>query len=407
MAASSTDPWRWREHLRKSMTLVPAAETLPVQRAAGRLLARPLHSPEDVPSGPVSAMDGFAVRSGDLSGTAAVELPVVADLPARPGEVAPLAPGTAVRIMTGAPVPQGADLVVQVEHTDAAPDGPAPARVRIGVDASRESGRHLRGRGEEIARGAVLAEAGDRVGPGLIGLARTLGLAQLTVTAPPRVSVLVTGDELTEDAAPGQEGTVRESNGTMLAAALAADGCTARMLRSGDDPAALAEVLAEAEQDADLVLTTGGIGHGAYDVVKELLGPRGRNSSEFVHLALRPGGPQGAGRLPGGTPVVHLPGTPVGALVGYHLFVRPLLPGGAIAPHRLALEDPEGLVARSRRRDGLVVLAGRAVTGEQGRHAVQLLPGRRMAPYGRADALVLGGAAADTGAESTALVVPL
>ena len=407
MAASSTDPWRWREHLRKSMTLVPAAETLPVQRAAGRLLARPLHSPEDVPSGPVSAMDGFAVRSGDLSGTAVVELPVVADLPARPGEVAPLAPGTAVRIMTGAPVPQGADLVVPVEHTDAAPDGSAPARVRIGVDASRESGRHLRGRGEEIARGAVLAEAGDRVGPGLIGLARTLGLAQLTVTAPPRVSVVVTGDELTEDAAPGQEGTVRESNGTMLAAALAADGCTARMLRSGDDPAALAEVLAEAEQDADLVLTTGGIGHGAYDVVKELLGPRGRNSSEFVHLALRPGGPQGAGRLPGGTPVVHLPGTPVGALVGYHLFVRPLLPGGAIAPHRLALEDPEGLVARSRRRDGLVVLAGRAVTGEQGRRAVQLLPGRRMAPYGCADALVLGGAAADTGAESTALVVPL
>ena len=352
-------------------------------------------------------MDGFAVRSGDLSGTSVVELPVVADLPARPGEVAPLAPGTAVRIMTGAPIPQGADLVVPVEHTDAAPDGPAPARVRIGVDASRESGRHLRGRGEEIARGAVLAEAGDRVGPGLIGLARTLGLAQLTVTAPPRVSVVVTGDELTEDAAPGQEGTVRESNGTMLAAALAADGCTARMLRSGDDPAALAEVLAEAEQDADLVLTTGGIGHGAYDVVKELLGPRGRNSSEFVHLALRPGGPQGAGRLPGGTPVVHLPGTPVGALVGYHLFVRPLLPGGAIAPHRLALEDPEGLVARSRRRDGLVVLAGRAVTGEQGRRAVQLLPGRRMAPYGRADALVLGGAAADTGAESTALVVPL
>src|SRR5699024_10288873 len=122
MAASSTDPWRWREHLRKSMTLVPAAETLPVQRAAGRLLARPLRSPEDVPAGPVSAMDGFAVRSGDLSGTSVVELPVVADLPARPGEVAPLAPGTAVRIMTGAPIPQGADLVVPVEHTDAAPD---------------------------------------------------------------------------------------------------------------------------------------------------------------------------------------------------------------------------------------------------------------------------------------------
>ncbi|MGO1284164.1 MAG: molybdopterin-binding protein, partial [Brachybacterium sp.] len=241
----------------------------------------------------------------------------------------------------------------------------------------------------------------------LIGLARTLGIAQVPVRAPLRIAVVVTGDELTADDAHQAEGTVRESNGTMLAAALTAAGCEARVLRSGDEPAALAEVLADAEESADLVLTTGGIGHGAYDVVKALLGPRGTGTSCFVHLALRPGGPQGAGRLPGGTPVVHLPGTPVGALVGHHLFVRQLLPGGGSPPHAVGLEDPTGLVARSRRREGLVVLAGRLATGPQGAPLVRLLPGRRLAPYGRADALVLGGAAACTGIEDSALVMPL
>lgn len=407
MAASPRDPWRWRERLLEDMVPAPGTDTVAVQDAAGRLLAQPLHSPEDVPSGPVSAMDGFAVRGQELNRGGSTDLPVSADLPARPGEVPPLAPGTAARIMTGAPVPAGADLVIPVEDTDAAPEGPAPARVRIGARASRDPGRHLRGRGEEIGRGEVLAEAGDRIGPGLIGLARTLGVEQLTILAPPRVAVVVTGDELTAEGAHAVEGMVRESNGTMLAAALAADGCGTRVLRSGDEPEALAAVLADAEEDADLVLTTGGIGHGAYDVVKELLGPRGTGTSRFVHLALRPGGPQGAGHLPGGTPVVHLPGTPVGALVGHHLFVRQLLPGGGSAPHALALEDPTGLVARSRRRDGLVAFAGRFATGARSVPSVELLPGRRLAPYGRADALVLGGAAADTGAEDSALVLPL
>lgn len=407
MAASPTDPWQWRERLLAEMALAPAVESVPLRRAAGRLLAQSLHSPEDIPSGPVSAMDGFAVRSQELTGQGSTILPVSADLPARPGQVPPLARGTAARIMTGAPMPEGADLVIPVEDTDADPEGRAPARVRIAAEASREPGRHLRSRGEEIGRGDVLAEAGDRIGPGLIGLARTLGIAQVPVRAPLRIAVVVTGDELTADDAHQAEGTVRESNGTMLAAALTADGCEARVLRSGDEPAALAEVLADAEESADLVLTTGGIGHGAYDVVKALLGPRGTGTSCFVHLALRPGGPQGAGRLPGGTPVVHLPGTPVGALVGHHLFVRQLLPGGGSPPHAVGLEDPTGLVARSRRREGLVVLAGRLATGPQGAPLVRLLPGRRLAPYGRADALVLGGAAACTGIEDSALVMPL
>ena len=407
MAGRPTDPWRWREHLLERMRPAPGEETVPLLSSRGRLLAKPLRGPEDVPSGPVSAMDGFAVRRRELAAGASTVLPVSADLPARPGEVPPLAPGTAARIMTGAPVPGGADLVVPVEETDAAPEGPAPALVRIRAEVSREAGRHIRGRGEEIARGAVLAESGDRVGPGMIGLARTLGIQQLTVLARPRVAVVVTGDELTGDAVPAVEGAVRESNGTMLAAALAAEGSEAQVLCSGDDPSALGKVLAEAAEYADLVVTTGGIGHGAYDVVKELLGPRGTGTSRFTHLALRPGGPQGAGHLAGGTPVVHLPGTPVGALVGYHLFVRQLLPGGAAMPRAVPLEDPAALVARSRRREGLVVLAGRFATTTRGAESVQLLPGRRLAPYGRADALVLGGAAAGTADQGRALVLAL
>lgn len=256
------------------------------------------------------------------------------------------------------------------------------------------------------------------MGAGLIGLACTLGIPGLPVHGAVRVGVVVTGDELVgEPAAAGADhaagtadeapGAVRESNGAMLAAALEADGCTVRILRSGDEPAQLEAVLDEAADGADLVLTTGGIGHGAYDVVKELLGPHGRDTSRFSHLALRPGGPQGLGVLRGGVPVVHLPGTPVGALVGLHLFVRPLLPGADAAPRGMLLEDPHGRIARSRARDGLVVEPGRTVHGPDGSTRAVLQDGRRLAPYGRADLLVLGGAGAQTAQADTALVVPL
>ncbi|MDN5687709.1 MAG: molybdopterin molybdotransferase MoeA, partial [Brachybacterium sp.] len=382
-----------------------------------------VHSLEDLPALPIAAMDGFAVRREDLRREdlrredlrredlrreelqgdelqgedgvrGAITLPVSTELPARPGAVGALAPGTAARIMTGAPVPPGADAVVEVEATDADPFGAAPAVVTIRLQQMPAAGRHILAVGEEVARGAVLARAGDRVGGGLIGLVRALGLQTLPVLRPLRVAVVVTGDELAgEDAAPG---AVRESNGTMLGAALTADGAEARALHSGDDHAQLRSTLEVAAERSDLVLTTGGIGHGAFDVVKTLLGDRGDDTSRFEHLALRPGGPQGVGRLPDGTPVIHLPGTPVGALVGYHLFVRPLLAGVEAAPRRVRLGD-DGLGAERSRRGGLHALPGRLRRDEDGCEAVDLLPGRRLAPYGRADAIVLAGA--DAGSE--------
>lgn len=415
MSTQHPDPWSWRERVAREVRLAPVALDVPLREAGGRVLAAAVRSPEDVPAVAVSAMDGFALRRADLAVTVPTRLPVAMDLPARAGGVPELPAGTAARIMTGAPLPDGADLVIEVEATDAPSRGPAPAEVVLTPDVPVGELppllRHVRGPGEEIARGDRLADAGDLVSPGLIGLARTLGIRTLPVHAPVRVAVVATGDELVDVAGDGRAhpapGAVRESNGTMLAAALEVHGCEVEVLRTGDDPAELLSVLEQAATGADLVLTTGGIGHGAFDVVKETLGPHGRGSSRFSHLALRPGGPQGIGRLDGDVPVLHLPGTPVGALVGLHLFVLPLLPGADAAPRRMLCEDPQRRLERSRSRAGLVVEPGRTAVGPDGIARAVVQAGRRLAPYGRADLLVLGGAGAGTGEPGTALVVPL
>ncbi|WP_422116811.1 molybdopterin molybdotransferase MoeA [Brachybacterium sp. UNK5269] len=388
MSAASLDPCRWRDLLQREISLPEAVTRVPVLEAEGAVLGGEVRSPEDVPAVPIAAMDGFAVRRGDLAVGTTV-LPVSAEIAARPGEVGRLAAGTAARIMTGAPVPDGADAVIEVEATDADAFGAVTPTVTVMLEELPVADRHIRRPGEEVTRGELLALPGDRVGAGLVGLARTLGLGSLPVRRPVRVAVVVTGDELTDDAT--QTGTVRESNGAMLAAALRGDGAAPRVHRSGDGPPQLRGALERAAADADLVLTTGGIGQGAFDVVKLLLGGRGTGTSRFEHLALRPGGPQGFGHLPGGTPVVHLPGTPVGALVGYHLFVRPLLPGAAATPRRVLLGESGDPGARPRGGGPGTVHArpGRLRRDPDGNEVVDLLPGRRLAPYGRADALVL------------------
>ena len=402
MTAAHPDPLAWRRRLQERLRLPEETVEVPLERAGGAVLGADLTAGEDLPAVRIAAMDGFAVRRADLA-VGGTTLPVVAELPARPGAVGSHRAGTATRIMTGAPVPEGADAVIEVEATDADPFGPAPRSVRVRVEALPDLDRHIRRPGEEIARGAEIARAGERIGAGLVGLAAALGLRTLPVRRAPRVAVVVTGDELVghpeapagpesgagpENGAPAT-GAVRESNGTMLVAALEADGVRARHLRSGDEPAQLRAVLEEAADGSDLVLTTGGIGHGAFDVVKLLLGPQGTDSSEFVHLALRPGGPQGAGHLPDGTPVVHLPGTPVGALVGHHLFVRPLLPavGGGLRRVRLeAGEWERPLRGAPGTVHALPALLGRDAEGWE---TARPVTGRRLAPYGRAEAIVL------------------
>lgn len=404
MTDHAPDVASWARTVQETVRLARGTETLAPIAARGRRLAAAVIAPEDLPAVAVSAMDGFALRLADLPSDPDAAMPVAADLPASRGTVTPPPHGAAVRIMTGAPVPPGCDTVIEVERTDADPHAAAPEAVRVLERTGLAAGRHVRAPGEEVPCGSVLAEPGDHVTPGLIALATTLGIGELEVEAPLRVGIVVTGDELVDhDDARGaaETGAVRESNGTMLAAALADLGAQARVLRSGDDPQAFLAVLDEAAHTSDLVITSGGIGHGAYDVVKAALGPVGRGTSEFAHVRLRPGGPQGVGRVVNDSgahagdrdvPVIHLPGTPVGALVGFHLFVRPLL-APALAPLRATIRRaPEAPRATGRRRGAHAatrVAPGRRCVADDGALAVDLLAGSRLAPYGRADCLVL------------------
>lgn len=379
--------------------------------ALDRVLAEDAIAPSPLPAQAISAMDGFAVRSADLAtGPEGAELclPVSADLPARRGQADALAPGTAARIMTGAPLPPGADTVIEVERTDADPHGDLPAQVIITDPRTIAPGRHVRAAGEEIAAGDLLAPVGTRVGPGLIALATTLGLEQLVVRAALRVTVLVTGEELVAPAdhdGAQDVGAVRESNGTMLAAALARIGAHTRVRRSGDDPTEFTTALEEAAHRSDLVITTGGVGHGAFDVVKAALGASGRRTSRFAHVRMRPGGPQGVGTVAtarGSIPVVHLPGTPVGALVGFHVFIRHALdPRGARPVQAVAGHGWDAGRSSRTPRPGSLIEPGLLGRTREGALAVDPVAGRRLAPFGTADCLVI----LDGGAPSTGDVV--
>jgi molybdopterin molybdotransferase len=306
------------------------AERVPLARARGRVLAEPLVAGVALPPFDNSAMDGYAVRAAEVAAAtedAPVELPVAADIPAGRTDVPPLAPGTAHRIMTGAPVPAGADAVVQVEHTDAGTE-------RVWVFRGPAAGTSVRRAGEDVAAGEVVLPAGTVLGPAQIGVAAAIGVAEVPVRRRPVVLVLSTGSELVAPGTPLRPGQIYESNGPMLAAAVEDAGGVAELLRFvPDDVAHLHRVLGErlGAGPVDLVLTSGGISAGAYEVVKDALAGRG---VEFVKVAMQPGGPQGAGLLDGAGPgVVALPGNPVSSQVSFEVFVRPVLRAASGHPH--------------------------------------------------------------------------
>ncbi|SHK35031.1 molybdopterin molybdochelatase [Pseudonocardia thermophila] len=321
------------EHAKIVAELLPPMEpeSVPIGAARGRVLARDLVAAVSLPSFDNSSMDGYAVRAADLAGASEdnpVELPVSADIPAGRTDVPPLAPGTAARIMTGAPVPEGADAIVPVEQTDAGTE-----RVRLRVQPA--AGAYVRRVGEDTFAGDVVLTAGTVLGPAHIGLAAAVGAATLEVRRRPRVLVLSTGSELVAPGTPLRRGQIYESNGPMLTAAVEDAGGEAELLRFvPDDVDQFLTTLAGRvrESAVDLVLTSGGVSAGAYEVVKDALTGRG---VEFTKVAMQPGGPQGAGRVPelGDVPVVTLPGNPVSSQVSFEVFVRPAL--------RTALGHPE------------------------------------------------------------------
>ncbi len=292
---------------------VPVAD-VPVADCLGLVLARDLVAPVALPPFDNSAMDGYAVRAADVAAVPVV-LPVTDDIPAGRTSLSPLEPGTAQRIMTGAPVPVGADAVVQVEWTDG---GTSAVRVDRGVAA----GANVRRAADDVAVGATVLTAGTVLGPAQLGLAAALGFGALPVRRRVRVLVLSTGSELV---APGEvlrPGQIYESNGVMLATAVREAGGDAELLRFvPDDVEAFHSAIGARLAGFDLLLTSGGVSAGAYEVVKDAFTGRG---VEFTRVAMQPGGPQGAGRYQG-VAVATLPGNPVSAQVSFEVFIRPAL----------------------------------------------------------------------------------
>ncbi|WP_435768442.1 molybdopterin molybdotransferase MoeA [Nocardioides sp. SYSU DS0651] len=305
------------DHLDRVLALVAplGAVELPLADAAGRVLAEDVCAAVAVPPFDHAAMDGFAVRAADVASASAstpVRLPVVGTVAAG-DDVVPLPTGAAIRIMTGAPVPPGSDLVVPFEWTS----GADPVEVR----RTAPDGRHIRRRGEDVAAGALALAAGSRLGPPQLGLLASVGRSTAAVRPRPRVAVVSTGAELVS-------GQVADSNSVTLAAAARRAGADARVHGPvPDDPPAFRDALLRAADDADLVVTTGGISAGDHDVVKAAL--REVDGFWFGPVAMKPGRPQGVGSVAAAgsrtVPVVTLPGTPVAAYCSFLLFCLPAL----------------------------------------------------------------------------------
>lgn len=311
------------EHQRvvAEMIAARAAVTVALADALGLVLADDVVAPLALPVFDNSAMDGYAVRAQDTAGATPerpVVLPVEEDIPAGRTDELALQSGTAHRIMTGAPLPAGATAIVPVEATDG---GVQSVQIR----QHSEAGRHIRRAGEDVDAGTTVLRAGEVVTPAALGLLAALGLAELPVVPRQRVLLISTGSELVKPGTELKPGQIYESNGIMLAAAVWEAGAdVVATATAGDDVAQFTGLLDRYAPDADLIISSGGVSAGAYEVVKDAFGREGDQGVQFVKVAMQPGMPQGAGFV-AGTPIVTLPGNPVSALVSFEVFLRPAL----------------------------------------------------------------------------------
>ncbi len=305
---------------------VVEVETAPLAAAAGRILARDLVAAIDVPPHANSAVDGYALRHADLlldretalpvGGRAAAGHPL--DRAARPGE--------AIRIFTGAPMPDGTDTVMMQEDC-------VVEAGRVRLKPGLKKGANRRHAGEDVARGSVALPAGRRLKPADLGLAAALGRDALPVFRPLRAALISTGDEVREPGEPLAPGAIYDANRVMLAALLRGLGCTVSDLGiQGDRAAGLADALAAASADNDLIVTSGGVSTGEEDHVRAAIEKLGR--LDFWRLAIKPGRPVALGQL-NGVPLIGLPGNPVAAALTFAILARPLilrLAGAAMTP---------------------------------------------------------------------------
>jgi molybdopterin molybdotransferase len=348
-----------QDRIAETMSVLPARE-LPLAQARGLVLAEDVVAGVALPPFANSAMDGYAVHLADVTratAAAPVTLPVVGEIGAGNAGVRSIEPGVAAKIMTGAPVPDGCDTVVPYEWTDRG------ASV-VTISRAPGPGQHIRVAGEDVAVGDHLLTAGTRLSARQLGLIAALGRAGVVAHPRPKVVVISTGSELCEPGTPLADDSIYDANSYLIAASAEAAGATVRRVGIVPDNASGFRTALHAEiADADLVVTSGGVSQGDFDVVKEALIANG--SMWFGPVAMQPGKPQGFG-LVDGVPIFTLPGNPVSSYISFEVFVVP------------AIRQMMGLAPRHRPRVSAALTRG--VTSPPQRR--QFLRGEYSGPIG-------------------------
>jgi molybdenum cofactor synthesis domain-containing protein len=315
------------------------AEHRPLSASLGCVTAEPIVAGEDVPPFLNSAMDGYAVRSADVAG-GPTRLRVIDTVMAGDGRPVSLKDGEAVRIMTGAPLPDGADAVCMVERTRTESDGQW-----VVIEDSVGAGNSVRRPGSDILAGEEVVTTGTELTAAHLGVLARLGLESVRVHRPPRVGVLSTGDELREGPQPLPRGAIRDGNRPMLIALLERAGYpTTDLGIIPDDAAVLRRAFEHGASECDALVTSGGVSVGDLDIVRIVLSEMCGQSMHWMQVAIRPAKPFAFGMVDGRVPVFGLPGNPVSAMVSFELFARPALRrmGGhaeAVRPALSAITD--------------------------------------------------------------------
>jgi len=355
-------------------------ETVPVLESLGRVLAEDVHADHDIPPHANTAMDGYALRAADTIGASAEapkRLRIIGDLAAGYVSQTEVTQGTAIRIMTGAPIPPGADAVIPFEETQrdghslAAGDGDW-----VNVHKQVPVAANIRSAGEDVRKGALVLRTGSRIRPQEVGMLATLGRNKVLVIRRPRVAILATGDEVVEVDAPLLPGKIRNSNSYSNAAQVIAAGGVPIMLGIAHDQVEelTVKIHSGLAQGVDLFITSGGVSVGDFDVVKQVLAAEGEMT--FWRVRMKPGKPLAFGRI-NGVPLLGLPGNPVSAMVSFEMFARPaILKMQGIADRRRPMVEAtlvDGIKHKDDRRHYVRVRVeeqeGRyqaCLTGEQG-----------------------------------------